>query len=599
MNSDESIRLMLMSNEEIMKEFNIPPVAFNEYHHKFEGEDIVFLYKNKIPPSTANAYGKRFRGKRVGLESLLEKLAHREDHAGGIAYEMLQMKQEIFGRANDVVNRRSDILILLRKLGKFPSHINQYSKRFDAYQILNCVLNGVKAREVNIYDSRITPHSVFELIENNVSAEKADEIIKVHLNQNPSIYQNRKPLTSKEMHNAALSLLKRRRKDFDIRKDNNVQSVKNIRKFMFETDIRFRSKKNTITSNTILKIINENISPEYVQKYEMLNDFEKFEYFFSERYTPEEANGFYSERNTLGLMQLRMLRHLGINYDGYKEYKSQGLSYLLEDIVESKVFFNTLYKTLSLFASGGESFIFNEEDISWKFSYGIDHEYELLELLRKKQKEKSNVVRLLDKPDYAKRSIQEHNLAIKIERIFGETLEKKLLSRKPFLIEKTFSYTKDVINGIIELREVGIYHRDIHDRNILIDEKKDRAVVIDLGVATTDSSEIHSLNRSYGGNNDLISVGQLMYKMATGRNLFNEGPGFTCYSVVKKGVKTKREEVYDDPELLQEYLCKIREDVADSVLADIIVDLLDGDLWVQPELEDVIEAKAMFERYKS
>ncbi|MBS3097717.1 serine/threonine protein kinase, partial [Candidatus Woesearchaeota archaeon] len=156
-------------------------------------------------------------------------------------------------------------------------------------------------------------------------------------------------------------------------------------------------------------------------------------------------------------------------------------------------------------------------------------------------------------------------------------------------------YSAGLLNGIVELREPGIYHRDLHLGNIMIEEQTDRAVIIDLHAATENPNGIYERNRQYGGNNDLISLGLLMYKMATGNNLFNDEKGLTAYR--KDQVKEEREKAYSDPALKQSYLNKVRADVKDKPLADIIVSLLDDDLWKQPSMKKVYQVLERLQKY--
>ena len=56
----------------------------------------------------------------------------------------------------------------------------------------------------------------------------------------------------------------------------------------------------------------------------------------------------------------------------------------------------------------------------------------------------------------------------------------------------------------------------------MIDYENDKAVIIDLGIATTKKGAQPLDNRRYGGVNDLVSLGQIIYKMYTGEHLFAE-----------------------------------------------------------------------------
>ena len=125
-----------------------------------------------------------------------------------------------------------------------------------------------------------------------------------------------------------------------------------------------------------------------------------------------------------------------------------------------------------------------------------------------------------------------------LEYVRGTRLD-VLMKNNALPMSTVWKYGRGICNGILELRRAGIYHRDLHDRNIIISlEDKvqfninesnettiikrfyDQPVIIDLGAATYDSDNEHDGNTAYGGNNDLISLGQIMYRMAIGTNMF-------------------------------------------------------------------------------
>ena len=81
-------------------------------------------------------------------------------------------------------------------------------------------------------------------------------------------------------------------------------------------------------------------------------------------------------------------------------------------------------------------------------------------------------------------------IILDLERIRGSTLQKLLYEEGLFSSEQVIRYSSDLLNGIREMHEAGVYHRDLHDRNILIERHHDKAVIIDLGLATTDPNDI-------------------------------------------------------------------------------------------------------------
>jgi hypothetical protein len=177
-----------------------------------------------------------------------------------------------------------------------------------------------------------------------------------------------------------------------------------------------------------------------------------------------------------------------------------------------------------------------------------------------------------------------------MQYVTGEPIRKLVEENYVFNLDQLITITNGIIDGLIGIRRAGYYHCDLHDGNIIIDTSNNKAVIIDFGTAVDDPNFINPLNRSYGGNNDLISLGQIMYKMTTGTNLFNEARGFTCYSDIKDEIKTQREKVYEDASLKQMYLSRIKKEIPNT-FGLFIASLLDQDLWTQPELEEIVEAK--------
>lgn len=173
-------------------------------------------------------------------------------------------------------------------------------------------------------------------------------------------------------------------------------------------------------------------------------------------------------------------------------------------------------------------------------------------------------------------------IPLQIGYINGDSL-KNILSKRQFSENEVLRYSNDILNGLISLRRKGFFYRDLHYENILIDEENDRAVIIDLATATNNSDEIYDKNRNFGGNNDLISLGQLMYKMATGNNLFNDTNEYSQLAHVKDHIKTEREQVYSCRNLLEPYFDKISTEI-NSLVGEIIISILDDDLWKQPDL---------------
>ncbi|MBU0461879.1 MAG: protein kinase [Nanoarchaeota archaeon] len=231
------------------------------------------------------------------------------------------------------------------------------------------------------------------------------------------------------------------------------------------------------------------------------------------------------------------------------------------------------------------------EKTAWKFAVDVMLDYFAYEALHKfHDRPLKNVLNC--------RGVIKLHQVVEFEYIDGMSLEEKLKSSQGcFHIPQAVKYGHDILAGIWEMHSAGIFHRDLHDRNVIIRNEDAAAIIIDLATASKDPANMRHLNRAYGGNNDLISLGQLMYKMTTGHNLFNLGFGLTCISEAKDEIQRVRREVYDSAASIKKMLEEVRMGVIGE-LSDIVVFLLDDDLRVQPPLEKVEEALKMFERYR-
>jgi serine/threonine protein kinase len=184
-----------------------------------------------------------------------------------------------------------------------------------------------------------------------------------------------------------------------------------------------------------------------------------------------------------------------------------------------------------------------------------------------------------------------------LEAINGNTLE--AICRQGIIdVNLNIKYSHDILNGLIEMRNAGIlYHRDIRPANIMIDEENDRAVIIDLGLATTDKDALQVDNRRFGAYNlanDLNSLGQLMYYMATGTHIFSQSESqTTSMSDIANEIADYRTQVYSDNtgKLLRQHLAQVDTTINDNGLRDIIKQCL----VAKPDDHDKIMKK--FEDY--
>jgi hypothetical protein len=230
--------------------------------------------------------------------------------------------------------------------------------------------------------------------------------------------------------------------------------------------------------------------------------------------------------------------------------------------------------------TGKTSIVYRQRDVVLKFSPHYKEEIELL----KKTRNAAHIMHLAWNHEYhvtAEDDEDEKEILVDppyfaIEYIEGDSLQTILSKQTRLPIKKVIQYGNDLMSGLIELRRAGIfYHRDLRPANIMIDETQDRAVIIDLGNATTDRHAPPKDNRRYGGPNDLVSLGQIMYKMATGEHLFASDPSMER-TTFADGLKHERDLAYEDTNgtTLQSYLAKVDINVHDERIRELIKECL-------------------------
>ena len=158
--------------------------------------------------------------------------------------------------------------------------------------------------------------------------------------------------------------------------------------------------------------------------------------------------------------------------------------------------------------------------------------------LQERSKKPKNVIAL--------KSVVERDTidVIELEYIKGRVLDDILNEQTRLPSTKIVQYGAGILNGLIEMHEVGIYHhRDIRPANIMVDADSDEAVIVDLGIATTEENAKPLDNYRFGGQNDLVSLGQVMYFMSTGHHLFSKSDSMHV-TRFKRNLRDEREKAY-------------------------------------------------------
>jgi serine/threonine protein kinase len=218
------------------------------------------------------------------------------------------------------------------------------------------------------------------------------------------------------------------------------------------------------------------------------------------------------------------------------------------------------------------------------------HEARLLARVKEANNEKPNhVVKIIDFSERLTIDEVESDIGgISLDLIVGKSLEELIKSNS--CRDKVLRYGSHLMEGLLELQRAGIwYHRDLRPGNIIVDERSDAAVIIDLGIATDDRNALPKDNRRFGGPNDLVSLGQIMYYIATGKHIFDKSQSMSL-TLVRDEIKDYRDDAYSDTtgKLLAGHLAQVDKTVCDTKTKIAIKECL------QAKLDDYQRIHEMF-----
>ncbi len=437
-----------------------------------------------------------------------------------------------------------------------------------------------------------TPDSQYVLDEEEQSEEKYFEQLTEMGADEEYIAINLMHFDAKEMFEIVTSKLQ-----FLINNDLGTEnfSVKDTIKEAKRYDKRFVPK-------VISSFMRSGVKPEYVNQYDKRFDSFSILSSLNQGLDPKEANRYSNRFTDMGIVRLHKAGATPEIADAYQHgLKGETVAALYSlkipplKVPNPEVFVRNQDRLIEFYedqsqdikrilGTGASGIVILSKNNAFKISKYLEHEAELIWKVNCAHHGKqrhvvkgigeltwSNYEEYLD--DSAKQKVKDSEkiFAIELEHIEGDSLENIIKRMGPLPFDKVVTYSRGILQGLIELKEAGIYqHRDIRPANILIESREDRAVIIDLGIATTERYAMPKDNRRYGGPNDLVSLGQVMYKMATGKHIFAESKSMEM-TIRAANIKDERDKAYSTEYGIDKYLDKINGPLQKTRLRDSIV----------------------------
>ncbi len=507
----------------------ISPEKAAEYDEKLNIQCIIDLIKNDISPEVVQKYNRFFRKLDITAKDIIDLIKkgispekaneYGPEFSGELIAEFCEKNISVEQAKKYKKRFKYDETILtLVKAGMSIEKAEKYNQKFSDIQLKALIKANISPEQIKEYPKIFDGYDLIELVEMNISAKQAKE----HLTQ------------------------------YDKRFGSSI--IKLIKAKAEEYYPRFNGEE-------ITELTDKRISPEIAKNYDIRFFGSEIVNLIENEISSKEADKYNKNFRAFHII---ILHKLGADY---KLAEKEGLFDLLGDIINNKEVENNL-EQFKILGAGASAAVLLKENIAWKFSLEIAEEYEILKKIQQKYKgNQKNVIKLIREP--------KEKIALEIEYIKGNSLENLIKESNSLSSEKVIKYSSDIMNGLIEMRQAGIwYHRDIRPANIIIDEEKDRAVIIDLGKATTDKNALQIDNSRFGAPkikgflaNDLISLGQVIYYMATGEHIFAESESQTrTFSDLLEEINDYRNKVYADKsgELLKKHLKEIDETIEDK-----------------------------------
>jgi predicted Ser/Thr protein kinase len=601
---------------EKLKDYRVPPEYIEKLNSELTCEQILELRDHSITPRMCVNYGQRFLKPGACIPLWIARVpkeyvdfVKKDVHPIAIAEAFRErLAPETLNEYSSITHIKKDGsfakgLMALIKAEEDPSELARYSKRFDADDILAFVERNITYSYANSFGRTYNPNEIITIASKGITKEKAAEYPELEADVLVGVVEG--SIDPSRVHD----LPEEYRKSpyiFTMLKNGADKDYIHEFKSRFTADdiVSFVSKGNlpeeanafpdVVDGKQVLEYLSHGMNGQDVAKYDLkrfsLEEVLAFHSRSLEGKYVEQYDPRFKGKDIVSLSGLKM------KYEDANKLEPRIHGDVLESIfsygLESKLaeFNRTLVSLLNdisrlpkgtfsvqnprAIGMGKKSIIFQEQERALKFAYNIKHEYFLLKMISDaNSNQQANVVKLYGE-------IIE-DLGMSMEFVHGKTLADIISDGSRIQIPLLKDYMLQMINGITEMRKAGVSHTDLHLGNIMVEDKTGRLVIIDLGEATLFKDKINPHNRRFGGNNDLISIAQLAYKLASGSNLFRGIDELTVHTMAKENVYEQRAKAYEDTKLLGRYLKRIRRDIPGN-FGRIIADVFNDDLYRQP-----------------
>ena len=537
---------------------NISFKKAKQYDSRFGKGDLFFLAKAGCPPSKANKYEKALSG-----ESIFYLFR------ANVSPELAKKYDKRFGSMGIAKFAEEKI---------YPKQANSYDKRFNLYDIMGLVRLKAPQKKLAGYGAQFSTEDICDFVRRGISCKKANGyspelkgMERYHL-----IWSN---LSQKEIDKYAPKYGPKTKDEHGETKygDYKLSQIIDLAKEKISPELakRYGPKFDGWDITRLTKL---GIFPEEARKYDSRFSGTDIFLFARAGISPDEANKFQFK----GANQNLILHYFGLKPSQLENKKNKFAKRLIERFDYSRYWSSDKY-VKSVNFGGKSSLVLSlpSDGIVVKLSNNLKDEYKILRKIQNYHKGKQQNIIKIKGRSYKNRALIVENFGIdgsSDER--APTLESILRKEGILPADNALKYAAGIMNGLAEMREARVfYHTDIRPANILINRGK--AIIIDFERAATKKSPENEYNekytRHYGGENDVISLGQVMYKMSTGEHLFSRLK--SDLSNTTNSVRENREEAYKNKELFNAYMERIKKTVKDERIRTLIEACLRAKNW--------------------